>query len=161
MIDRNCESRIDKAMREHLDDLRLLWTAYQNEGQDCPMCDPYEPDPECPLCGGEGVVDQDGNVPDLGTFYEYGLAFDYVPAGTFGDQDQGYFRYQLSWGGPSDEFRFYADPALHCYQIEYWFLDWNDGARRALFGNDRALLQEIWEFFVEVGSAQTELDKAA
>ncbi len=53
------------------------------------------------------------------TFNEYGLCFDYVELGTFGDQDQDYFRYQISWGGPSEEIRFYENGA-----IEFVFLDW-------------------------------------
>jgi len=46
---------------------------------------------------------------DEGNIYEYGLSFDYVGPGTFNGQRRGYWRYQLSWGGPSDEFRFYCD----------------------------------------------------
>lgn len=59
----------------------------------------------------------------IGDFYEYGLAFDFVEAGTFGkEQNRGYYRFQLSWGGPSDEFRFY-----HNGSIEYVYLDWFKG----------------------------------
>ena len=38
-----------------------------------------------------------------------------------------YARYQMSWGGPSDELRFYRDG-----KIEYWFLDWFAGASRVV-----------------------------
>lgn len=55
--------------------------------------------------------------------YDYGLSFDYVAAHTFDDQPEGYWRYQLSWGGPSDELRFYRDGSA-----QYWFMDWFDGA---------------------------------
>lgn len=34
-----------------------------------------------------------------GPLREYGLSFDYVTAGTFDDQKEGYWRYQISWGG--------------------------------------------------------------
>lgn len=54
---------------------------------------------------------------------EYGLGFDRVSAYTFDDQPEAYYRYQLSWGGPSDEVRFFRD------RIEYWYLDWFDGAK--------------------------------
>lgn len=91
---------------------------------------------------------------DVDSFGEYGLCFDYVPAATFADQRQGYFRYQLSCGGPSDEFRFLADPDLCCYRIEYWFLDWSDGAHRVLSGADENLLLELWDWFSEIGSVQ-------
>ena len=69
-------------------------------------------------------------------FYEYGLSFDYVEPGTFTDQDEGYLRYQISWGGPSEEIRFYVSPfgnqwgmtAFALHRAEFWYLDWFDGA---------------------------------
>jgi len=60
-------------------------------------------------------------------FFEYvnqsGLCFDRVEAGTFKDQRAGYWRWQLSWGGPSQEFRLFDNGDL-----EFWHLDWFDGA---------------------------------
>ena len=56
------------------------------------------------------------------------LCWDYVEKGTFDDQERGYFRLQLSWGGPSDEFRIYVDYDKSIDYIEYWYLDWYDGA---------------------------------
>lgn len=64
---------------------------------------------------------------DLGLWESYGLCFDYVEKDTFDNQDEGYFRYQLSWGGPSDEINFYRDG-----RIEYRYKDWFDGAVREL-----------------------------
>lgn len=58
----------------------------------------------------------------LSKFHEYGLSFDFVDVGTFDDQEEGYYRYQLSWGGPSDEIRFYEDGT-----IIYVYLDWYSG----------------------------------
>ena len=73
-------------------------------------------------------------------FFEYGLCVDYVEPFTFGDdQDEGYLRYQLSWGGPSDEFRFYQ------LRTEYWFLDWHDGASRDVSQEDDII--ELKSFF--------------
>ncbi len=59
---------------------------------------------------------------------EYGLSFDYVEPNTFEDQERGYLRWQLSWGGPSDEFRFFIDEQGGITNIEYHFQDWLDGA---------------------------------
>jgi len=61
---------------------------------------------------------KEGNE-DYPPFYEYDLCFDFVESD--GDYNDGapYFRYQMSYGGPSDEFRFY-EPDM----IEYVFLDW-------------------------------------
>ena len=54
-------------------------------------------------------------------FFDYcnqaGLCFDRV------EQRAAYWRWQLSWGGPSEEFRLYDNKDL-----EYWYLDWFDGA---------------------------------
>ncbi len=46
---------------------------------------------------------------------EYPLCFDYVP-------DWGFFRYQIAWGGPQYEIRFYNNGL-----IEFAYLDWFTG----------------------------------
>ena len=46
----------------------------------------------------------------------------------FEDQKNGYIRYQLSYGGPSDELRFYIDENKELYKCDYAYLDWFDGA---------------------------------
>jgi len=130
----NCAARVDSELASTIATIRNLWESY---------------------CKGEEWCEEEETC-----FHEYGLSFDYVAPGTFADQDQGYFRYQISWGGPSDEFRFYVNPDLSCYHVEYWFLDWFDGAHRDLTGDDKALMMEVYEFFNEVGSTQAELDKA-
>lgn len=130
-----CESRIENHLQGRLEDLRKLLTAY---------------------CDG----DEDWHAVDLGTFPEYGLCFDYVAPNTFDNQTEAYFRYQLSWGGPADEFRFFVNPDLSCHRIEYWFLDWFDGARRDLSGEDESLLLEIWHWFRESQTAHAALDQA-
>lgn len=106
---------------------------------------------------------KDEGDPDLGTLNEYGLCFDYVPAGTFKNR-RGYWRYQLSYGGPSDEFRFYADEyhggagrgMLHSVEkVEYWFLDWFDGAHRTLRqGRDFDFLVDLFGDFDECGTVE-------
>ena len=61
-----------------------------------------------------------------------GLCFDYVDPNTFTDQKEGYWRWQLSWGGPGDEFQIYVNPDKSVHRIEYWYLDWYDGAKVTL-----------------------------
>ncbi len=56
------------------------------------------------------------------------LSFDYVEPNTFNDQIEGYWRWQFSWGGPSDELRAYVNEHKQIHRLEYWFLDWGDGA---------------------------------
>ena len=56
--------------------------------------------------------------------------------------DDPYFRaktLELSAGGPSDGFRFF-DNGL----IEYYYMDWFDGASRVLCGKEEALLRELF-----------------
>lgn len=130
----SCEQRIDAYLQGRLQDLERLWTSY---------CDSDEADSE------------------LGSLEEYGLCFDYVGPGTYHDQREAYFRYQLSWGGPGDEFRFYANPDLSCHRIEYWFLDWFDGAERMLSGKPEALMLNIWQWFCDTGVARNALRRAA
>jgi hypothetical protein len=102
---------------------------------------------QCAECGGD-VPDEDGSIADLGPFNEYGLAFDYVAPGTFTDQEEGFWRYQLSYGGPQEEFRFYSSDMRRVYRIEFWFLDWFDGASRDVTRVDTA--RALWDIFVDL-----------
>ena len=77
---------------------------------------------------------------------EYGLCFDKVEPNTFQDQKLGYWRWQLSWGGPSDEFRIFVDEDKNIYKIEYWFLDWGDGA--SIIVKDSLIYHIIEEYFL-------------
>jgi len=68
-------------------------------------------------------------------FHEYEDLFDYVNQTALcwdyveGEgREAGYYRLQLSWGGPSDEFRIYVNQDKEIDIIEYWFMDWFDGA---------------------------------
>ena len=56
------------------------------------------------------------------------LGFDYVEPGTWPEQLEGYYRWQFSWGGPSDELRASVTLDKSIHRLEYWFLDWGDGA---------------------------------
>jgi len=75
---------------------------------------------------------------ELGNLDEYGLSIDFVEAGTFKDQREDFYRYQLSWGGPSEEFRIYKNG-----DIEFWYLDWFDGAKTDVKGEDANIIKEI------------------
>lgn len=123
-----CKERVAKHLKSRIEDIDKLWKMYHED------CEAYD--------------------NELGNFNEYGLCFDYVAPGTFSDQRRGYFRYQLSWGGPSDEFRFYCTEGFDIDRIEYWFLDWFDGAKKILTGHAFNLLSEIFEDFKECGTVQ-------
>jgi len=79
-----------------------------------------------------------------------GLCFDYVDPDTFTDQKEGYWRWQLSWGGPGDEFRIYINPDKSVHRIEYWYLDWFDGAHVTL---DEKLHGDAWSHLEDMVAA--------
>jgi hypothetical protein len=94
-------------------------------------------------------------------FLDYGLSIDYVAPGTFAHQREGYWRWQISWGGPSDEFRFFSSgPDYRPYRIEYWFMDWGDGAMVFPGPDYEPILEEIWEWMADTGIASAEYKKA-
>ena len=82
--------------------------------------------------------------------YTEGLCFDYVEPETFNDQLEGYWRWQLSWGGPGDEFRIYINPDKSVHRIEYWYLDWWDGAHVTL---DEKLHGDAWSHLEQMVEA--------
>jgi len=129
-----CKDKVRHELRGRIADIRKLWRLYRK--------------------------DPDAYDEELGRFDEYGLCFDYVPRDTFSDQKRGFFRWQLSWGGPQDEFRFFTDENLDPFEIEYWYLDWFDGAGVKLCGRDHELLAEIFGDFKEMGSVEAERKKA-
>ena len=57
------------------------------------------------------------------------LCFDYVEPHTFEKQPEGFWRWQFSWGGPSDELRGYVNEYGELHRVEYWYMDWFDGAK--------------------------------
>lgn len=114
----SCQRRIDGHLESRMEDLGHLLELYQK--------------------------DTDAYDDDLGNLFEYGLSLDYVSSDTYSDQEHGYVRYQLSYGGPSDEIRYYVDYEKEPYRIEYHFLDWWDHAKRILSGKYLAIAEELW-----------------
>ena len=57
-------------------------------------------------------------------FEKKGLGIDLIEKDDL-DLDDHFIRYQLSWGGPQDEFRFWKSG-----KISYHFLDWFDHAEK-------------------------------
>ncbi len=75
---------------------------------------------------------------------QYGLSWDYVASNTFDNQEKGFYRWQLSWGGPADEFRIYTDENKNILSVDYWYLDWFDGASVTVL--DKEILNVIeWQ----------------
>jgi len=104
-------------------------------------------------CKGEEYCEEEETC-----FHEYGLGFWYNEGD---DGEPGFFTYQICWGGPSEELRFFVNPDLSVYKIQFWYLDWFDGASLNLYGEDLEVATEIFNFFEEIGSVQAEFDKFA
>tara|TARA_R110002050_G_scaffold222603_4_gene358420 strand:- start:868 stop:1323 length:456 start_codon:yes stop_codon:yes gene_type:complete len=81
----------------------------------------------CYSFGEDYINETDSEDEVLDEFYNYGLDISMVEIGTFRDQTEPYLRYQISYGGPSEELRFYQNGT-----VEFWFLDWFDGAHKII-----------------------------
>lgn len=98
---------------------------------------------------------EENGVEDLGSINDYGLSFEYVP----GEHDErGFWRWLISWGGPSEEFRFYGE-SLDEYKsvldrIQFRFHDWFDGAGQEipLTSEDGKLLAGWFNDLAECGT---------
>ena len=81
-----------------------------------------------------------------------GLSFDYVKANTFTNQKEGYWRWQFSWGGPGDELRAFVNRDDSIHRLEYWYLDWGDGAH-VLVNKDEEPWQQMQHMVEAYGTA--------
>jgi len=117
--DLTCKERIKESLRSRGEDFERFITAYMGE-----------------------LSEEDESIID--EFYNYGLSIDMISMGTFKNMKEPYLRYQLSWGGPSDEINFYQNG-----RIEYRFLDWFDGATLNISDLDWA--QWLREYFQDCG----------
>jgi hypothetical protein len=108
MTEKKCEDLVQEKYQARLKDIKEAYQKNDNE---------------------KNIEQGDNNNFDLIQWLsEYGLSWGYVLPNTFNNQSEGYYRWQLSWGGPSDEFRIFTDSDKNIQSVEYWYLDWFDGA---------------------------------
>ena len=113
---KSCEERIDEHLRSRIEDFKhALKSADENDGK---------------------VIISDDEVYDdlIEWINNYALSYDDDPVYRAK-------RLELSWGGPSDGFRFFENADL----IEYYFMDWFDGATRTLYGEDYNIMKEFYD----------------
>lgn len=151
-----CQSRVYDAMKSRMLDLKILYRPYDCEEEEKNnFLSGYLDASELSDMGedeiNEGLQEKQS---------EYGLSFDYVALGTFDDMEEGYFRYQISYGGPSEEIRFFVGADKKPYKIQFWFLDWFDGAHKNLSGDELETAKVMLEFFDDCGVLDSELEKA-
>ena len=74
----------------------------------------------------------------------YSLCFDFID-GAQAEQENtmNHWRWQISWGGPSDEFRIFWNLEIGIFKIEYCFFDWYDGAKITLNDGDSYLNRDF------------------
>ena len=89
------------------------------------------------------------NMADWDSLHEYGLALDKVKPDLLKMTQEerqayegDYIRYQISWGGPSEEIRFYD------HKIEFVLMDWWDFAKRDI--SDARWAQWLNDYFKEI-----------
>ena len=132
----SCADIVPYAMENRLNEMQEMWDVF---------------------CGNEKPTDEITEE----SFHEYGQSFEYVDEG---DDDNNYFCYLISTGGPSEEIRFY------CYkshfgqwvfsEAEFVYLDWFESASEMITGNHLHFVQELFEYFNEIGSLDEEFKKA-
>ena len=76
-------------------------------------------------------------------FSEYGLSINVVEPLTFEEQEEPFIRYQISWGGPSEEFRKFDD------RIEFCYLDWFVGYSLDVSEDDT--INQLFDYFEDLG----------
>ena len=82
---------------------------------------------------------------------QLGLCFDFVQAEPSEGRPCGYWRWQLSTGGPGDEFRIFTDYRKNIHEVQYVYLDWYDAATAKVKDIPGYLLQAL-EYFLECSS---------
>ncbi len=134
--DRNapCSERVEYQFNSTMADIRVLTWLDTEEPEDN---EKYESSAE--------NDEHDGKTAsklreELGELNDYGLSLDIVQPGTFEGQRERYKRYQICWGGPSSEFRIFEDDS-----VEFWFMDWFDGASVNVTGEDAEIIRQIVE----------------
>lgn len=155
MPQEKCSDKVLNECKARLVDFRVMYQkCSKNELRTFLQAQGYDPK--------EFMKLDEGDRDELWTeiMNNYGLSFDYITPGTFDDQPEGYFDYCLSTGGPGDAFRFFVNPDFSVHRIEYWYLDWFDGANVVLKGQDYGLMKEVYENLKECGVTKGVYDKA-
>ncbi len=137
--ERTCEERVEQHMDSRLEDLRLMLDPNRDDAELIDEgtlekviwvdCVPFRFSSAQGNTAAEIFDEYEDEICEelRERFYEYALCFDVVHADNPGES---YVRYQISTGGPGEEIRFFCDFNRKPFKVEFWFLDWFDGASR-------------------------------
>ena len=99
------------------------------------------------------INEDDEEFESIIDYIEYNiLGFDYVQAeedrNNISLSSTGFWRFQISWGGPQQEYRFYMNDPLQDEPtaIKFWHLNWGDGA---CDDDVRGIGQRLWDYLEE------------
>ena len=112
---KTCSELVNDKLESHIVGLQALWDVMQDEDD----ADAFQVLLDRNILDVDYIKDDDKQELASVALSEYALCFDYVGAGTFENQTEGYCRWQISWGGPSDEFRFFREGSD--WRVEYHY----------------------------------------
>lgn len=148
---KTCEERVDKYLEMVQDDLEkaIQLVGWEKYGHTIDKDDEIREHFDDP--------DDEDSFDLISWINSNSLCFDYVEPGTWseeidykegvGKRSLGYWRYQIAWGGPQYEIRWYMeDRDGEPDKTLFWFLDWYDGASREPTSN---VIDRLWEYLRE------------
>tara|TARA_A100001391_G_scaffold43663_1_gene25359 strand:- start:637 stop:1143 length:507 start_codon:yes stop_codon:yes gene_type:complete len=131
--ERTCEEQVEQHMNSRLEDLRLMLNPTKDDAEliidEWVDCVPFRFSEAEGTTAAEIFNEFEEEIREelRERFDEYALSLDVVHAD---DPGESYARYQISAGGPAEEIRFFCDFNRKPFKVEFWFLDWFDGASR-------------------------------
>lgn len=156
-MEKTIEQRAQESLENRMEDLDFLYKKYADEKEDWDK-ETWQTAKDFEITTGMNEEEIDDRMMEARS--NYTLSWDYVAPDTFNDQEQGYFQYQISWGGPSEEIRFYVDYGAKPYKVEWWFLDWFTGHGIELDGEYLEIAEAIFEDFNSMGMVESAYEQA-
>jgi len=151
----SCKERIKGEYRRECERLTALFAVMYNDNVTDEIKHKFEG-----FFGVDVTEDIDSNSEKaMDALCNYGLSIEYVLPDYEAGVRKGFLRWLISWGGPSDEWRFYFVPGENePYKIEYIFADWYDSAKTVC--TKGRVTNLLWDWLNEIGTPMFEYEKA-
>lgn len=150
MTDKNCEQRIQEELERTIEGIKNAF-AVQEILDEFNVLDAEDAKEEVIRARREKLLEKDEarEKLDILNTNDGENVDDWVQGILSVDKLPVQYRVQLSWGGPSDEFIVTVEDN-EIDEIEYVFMDWFDGAREKLHGDDfetvKSMLEMAYDF---------------